>query len=489
MRTHLMLIGLSLVALPMLADGRSLGELEFQPCTLAPESVPVAIEAFCTTVPVPEDHDDPDGREIDLALAWVPARDNAAADPVFMLAGGPGQSARESYPGIAQAFADVRRRRHVLLLDQRGTGESNPLVCDMDAVLEAEMGEDADSDLMRQAAADCLAEIGDRADVRFYSTTDAIRDLDLVRQRAGAEQVNLVGISYGTRVAQQFAMRYPEQTRSIVIDSVVPNTLVLGAEHARNLENALALQFERCRVDDACSDALGDPRERLDALMALADGADAPLVSYRDPRTAEMREERLSRGHVASVVRMFAYSPATAALLPLSLHEAMEGRPEPLMAQARMLVSSLTQQINHGMQLSVMCTEDASEMVVDEADADSVLGNALVEVAQAQCAVWPTNPRPDGFRDPLTGDLPVLLLSGELDPVTPPSYGDAVVETLPNGRHLVLAGQGHSVLGTGCAPKLIARFLDTLDAAELDAECLDGLGAPPPFSGFHGWEP
>lgn len=489
MRTHLLLLGAALTALPMLAGARSLGDLEFEACTLAPESVPVAIEAFCTTVTVPEDHDAPDGRSIELALAWVPARDSAAADPVFMLAGGPGQSARDSYPGIAQAFADVRRQRHVLLLDQRGTGESNPLVCDMEAMLEMDLGEEPESEAMRQSAADCLAEIGDRADVRFYSTTDAIRDLDLVRQRIGADQVNLVGISYGTRVAQQFAARFPDHTRAIVIDGVVPNTLVLGADHARNLENALALQFARCTEDAACSDALGDPRAHLDALMALADGDDAPLVSYRDPRTAELHEERLSRGHVAAVVRMFAYSPATAALLPLTLNEAIQGRPEPLMAQARLLVSSLTQQINHGMQLSVMCTEDAAEMAPNEADADSVLGNALVEVSQAQCAVWPTNPRPEGFRDPLAGELPVLLLSGELDPVTPPAYGEEVAATLPNGRHLVLAGQGHNVLGVGCAPKLIARFLDTLDAAELDAECLDGLSAPPPFSGFHGWEP
>ncbi|TXK60687.1 alpha/beta hydrolase [Alkalisalibacterium limincola] len=227
----------------------------------------------------------------------------------------------------------------------------------------------------------------------------------------------------------------------------------------------------------------------LDRVLALADAGDAPVTAYRDASTGEVHEERLSRGHVAAVVRMYAYSPMTAALLPLTLAEAAAGRPEPLLAQARMLVSSLDQQIHHGMQLSVMCTEDADEMQAREEDADTVLGNELISMSLAQCAVWPRGERPADFREPLRGDLPVLVLSGELDPVTPPRYGDEIVAHLPRGRHLVLPGQGHTTIGIGCMPKLTARFIDTLDAAELDATCLEGLRAMPPFSGFYGWEP
>lgn len=480
--------GLALLALvPFSVQARSLGELEFEPCTLTTPGAAASVEAFCTTLQAPENHAEPEGRHIELALAWVPARNSAAPDPVFMLAGGPGQSARDSYPGARAAFADIRRNRDILLLDQRGTGGSNPLACSLEDLFAAEA--EASEAAMRQAALDCLAAIGDTADPRFYTTFDAIQDIDLVRRRIDAERINLIGISYGTRVAQHYARRWPEHTRSLIIDGIVPNTLVLGEEHARNLETALDAYFEACRTSPTCHGPLGDPRAVLDRLLALASDEDAPMVRYRDGITGELHEDRLTRGHIAAVARMYAYSPMTAALLPLTLAQAAGGHPEALMAQARMMVSSLDEQIHHGMQLSVMCSEDAGEMAVREDDADTVLGNELVTMTLAQCAVWPRRERPADFREPLRGDLPVLALSGEHDPVTPPRYGEEVVAHLPRGRHLVLAGQGHTTVGIGCMPKLSARFLDTLDAAELDTTCLDGLRAMPPFSDFYGWEP
>lgn len=485
---RIVLTGLALLVLfPGTLQARSLGELEFEACTLATPGAAASVEAFCTTLEVPENHAEPEGRQIELALAWVPARNSAAPDPVFMIAGGPGQSARESYPGAAGAFADIRRQRDVLLLDQRGTGASTPLVCSLQDLFEAEA--DASEEAMRKAARECLDDLGDDIDPRHFTTTDAVADLELVRQRIGAQSINLVGISYGTRVAQQYAKRHPGHTRSLVIDGIVPNSLVLGGEHARNLESALDAYFQACRDEAACGTTLGDPRAALDRLLALAASDEAPLVRYRDAITGELHEDRLTRGHVAAVARMYAYSPLTAALLPLTLAEASQGRPEALMAQARMLVASLDEQIHHGMQLSVMCSEDADELSAREEDAGSVLGNELITMSLAQCSVWPRGERPADFREPLRGDLPVLVLSGELDPVTPPRYGDEVVQHLPNGRHLVLSGQGHMTLGVGCMPKLTARFIDTLDAGELDTTCLEGLRAMPPFSGFYGWEP
>ena len=122
-------------------------------------------------------------------------------------------------------------------------------------------------------------------------------------------------------------------------------------------------------------------------------------------------------------------------------------------------------------------------------DEDLILGQALVGVTLNQCSVWPKGPVSVDFTEPLTLDVPVLLLSGEFDPVTPPRYGDEVAKSLPNGRHLVLRGQGHNVIGAGCMPKLFAQFLQTTDADALDASCLDDLAYVPPFTSFNGWEP
>lgn len=475
---------------PALGQARTFGSIEFEPCTLATAGSPSTVAAQCATISVPEDHSSPDGRRIDLALAWVPAEADGDPDPVFMLAGGPGQSARDSYPGIAPAFRDVRRKRHVLLLDQRGTGASTPLIC-RDSEGNANFSEpeaEDDIDVARGFAERCRDALSKDTDLRHFGTLDAIDDLDFVRRAISAEQINLVGISYGTRVAQHYAKRYPLQTRSIVLDGVVPNTLYLGQEHARNLEAALDLHFSRCSEDTACAERFGDARGLLGRVSAQL-RAQPRELRFRDPVSGESKVETLRFGHLAAVTRLFSYSPVTAALLPLALYEAEQGRGELLMAQAQMLMSQIGDSINHGMQLSVMCAEDADLLRVDPADEGSVLGTEFIAFSQAQCGVWPKKPRPADFHEALVSDTPALLLSGEYDPVTPPRYGEEVVAGLSKGRHLVLRGQGHNVLPIACTPKLVARFIDTLDAAELDVECLDKLAYTPPFAGFYGWEP
>lgn len=486
---HPFLLALLALASAPCVQARSYGTIEFEPCTLAPQYMAVSVEAQCGTLHVPEDRSQPDGRQIELALAWVPTEQGTETDPVFMLAGGPGQGARDSYPLLATAFREVLRKRHVILLDQRGTGGSNPMIC-RDKAGRGAVTESVDdsADAAAAFARRCLATLQAQADPRHYTTTVAVQDLDAVRAALGVERLNLVGISYGTRVAQQYLRAYPERVRSAVLDGVVPNTLVLGSEHAKNLEAALAQHFSRCTAHAACRERLGDPAENLRRLAAELRQTPRTL-RYRDAFSGEERTDQLNYGHLASVVRMYAYAPAVAAMLPLTLHEAVEGRAEPLMAQAQMMLGQVSEQIMHGMQLSVICSEDAAQLRADPADAGSVLGNEFIDFTLAQCATWPRGTMNEDFHAPLRSDAPVLLLSGEFDPVTPPRYGAQVLEGLSNGRHLVLRGQGHNVLGVGCTPKLVARFIDTAKPAELDAGCLDRLAYAPPFVGFYGWEP
>lgn len=480
---------LALGALASTAQARRYGSIEFEPCTLAPRYAAVSVEAQCGTLQVPEDRSQPTGRQIELALAWVPTEHGTETDPVFMLAGGPGQGARDSYPTIAGAFRETLRKRHVILLDQRGTGGSNPLICrDQQGRGAVTESLDDSPDAAAAFARRCLQDLSAQADARHYTTSVAVQDLDAVRTALGVEQLNLVGISYGTRVAQQYVRAFPERVRSVVLDGVVPNQLVLGSEHAKNLEAALDLQFARCLEHAPCKDRLGDPRANFQRLAAELRQSPRTL-RYRDAFSGEERTDSLTYGHLASVVRMYAYAPMAAAMLPLTLHEAAAGRAEPLMAQAQMMLGQVSEQIMHGMQLSVICSEDAAQLRADPADAGSVLGNEFVEFTQAQCGVWPRGAVPDDFHAPLRSAVPVLLLSGEYDPVTPPRYGEQVAQGLSNARHLVLRGQGHNVLGVGCAPKLLARFIDTAKPAELEAGCLDRLAYAPPFVGFYGWEP
>ncbi|MET0580383.1 MAG: alpha/beta hydrolase [Pseudoxanthomonas sp.] len=468
------------------AQARKLGSLEFKTCSLSTPFSGDALPAQCATLQVPENPAAPNGRKIGLKIAWIPAvKDDAAEpDPVFMLAGGPGQSALESYPQTAPAFADVRKKRHIILVDQRGTGGSNALTC-KEPIDETEL---PTPQVATDYTARCLATLSRRADPRFYTTTEAIQDLETVRKAIGAGNINLVGISYGTRVAQQYAARYPASTRTIVLDSVAPNSLVLGNEFSRNLEDALALQFALCAKTPACAQRMGNPREKLRALMTKLE-TDPPLVTYRDGVTGESKQDKLTPALVAGLVRMYAYMPLAASLLPLQVNEAANGRYDALMALSKMLGDQLSDSITMGMQLSVICSEDGGELKGNPDDEGTLLGNDFAEYLAAQCAIWPKGVRPAGFRAPLKTAVPALLLSGEFDPVTPSRYGDAVVRTLPNGRHLVLRGQGHNVIGIGCMPRLMGQFIDSADAKKLDAACLAKLAYTPPFTGFYGWEP
>src|SRR4249919_3808712 len=125
-----LLLTAGLLALPLSAHAeRSLGQLHFQPCTLASELGGQALDAQCTTLSVPENRAAANGRKISLAIAWLPATGEAEPDPVFLIAGGPGQSALESFPALVGVLSDVHKKRGLILVDQRGTGGSNKLTC------------------------------------------------------------------------------------------------------------------------------------------------------------------------------------------------------------------------------------------------------------------------------------------------------------------------------------------------------------------------
>ncbi|MBN8261141.1 MAG: alpha/beta fold hydrolase, partial [Xanthomonadales bacterium] len=211
------------------AKPRMYGAIAFTPCTLRSFMSRDSVEAQCATFEVPEDHANPGGRKIALNIAWLPATNEADAtpDPLFMLAGGPGQAAVETFPAMDPLLKEVRKRRHIVLVDQRGTGKSNKLAC-KPGDEAADGAVEPSPEAMRAQAAACVADLSKHADLRFYTTNDAVADLEAVRKAIGAAQVNLMGVSYGTRVAQQYAMHHPDAIRSIVLDSPVPNTIKLG---------------------------------------------------------------------------------------------------------------------------------------------------------------------------------------------------------------------------------------------------------------------
>jgi len=479
------------------ADVMQLGSLKLEPCDIGKggEGAPT-LRAYCTAFEVAENRAQPSGRQIRLRVAVV--RADAAqpeADPVVFLDGGPGGAASEDYPLIAGAFAELRRRHWLLLVDQRGTGGSNPLSCDEteeeSAPAAAPVSAPSSAPPAPRAAErvrDCAARLATRAAPQYYATSDAVADLEALRRALGGPRFDLLGISYGTRVAQQYAKRYPQAVRAIVLDSAVPNDLALGSEHARNLEDALTGLFARCRAQRSCAERFGDPYQTLLRVRARL-RAQPQRLEMRDPYTFRMQQQTIDEDKLGQLLRFYAYSPYTAALLPYVLAEADAGRYAPLLGQTQVVVGDVADHLNGGMALSVTCAEDVARLHPEPRDAGTVMGNALVEWLINVCPAWPHATAPADFAAPLAGPVPVLLLAGEHDPVTPPRYAAAIVRALPNGRVLTLAGQGHGLLSVGCTPRLLGEFIRTLDAQHLDAHCLRVLGQTPAFVDANGGNP
>jgi pimeloyl-ACP methyl ester carboxylesterase len=468
------------------------GSLELRPCELGQPHSGTSIAAWCAPFEVPEDRAQPNGRKLAMRLALVRSSAQVPADDlVTFIAGGPGQSAVESYPAVAPAMAAVLAHRNVLLLDQRGTGGSHPLSCRDDEPGVPGGAEDVhgfDAEAVRRETRHCLDQLSQDADVRFYTTTDAVADLEDARRALGSPKFDMLGVSYGTRVAQQYAMRHPDGLRTLILDGIAPNELVLGEDFAANLDAALKAQFARCDADEACHARFSDPYQTLyqlrDALRA-----NPHQVTFRDPQNYASVKRLLSEHALATVVRMFAYSPETAALLPLSIDAAARGDVGPLLGQAKLLTGDLGDTMDGGMQYSVICSEDADLLQPRPQDKDTILGDTMVEAFRAACSVWPHGQRPADFHQPVKSTVPALLMSGEFDPVTPPRYGEQVLKGLPNGRHFILKGQGHNVVARGCMPRLLDQFIDKADAKALDARCLDRLAPLPVFVGFNGATP
>jgi pimeloyl-ACP methyl ester carboxylesterase len=423
---------------------------------------------------------------IDLAVAVIPAeRSDVEPDPLFLLAGGPGQAATEVFPGALFLFDEINESRDIVLVDQRGTGGSNPLDCDP----PTDDVDGADDDKVVAWAEGCVEELSSKADVRLYTTTVAMADLDDVRRALGYETINLYGGSYGTRAALEYLRRYPEHVRAVIIDSVVPPDLALGTTVARDAQHALDLAFERCAADEQCSEAFPKLEEDFEALLAELDKGPRKLT-IDHPLTGNATEVTLKRDLVAGALRFWSYSPETSSLLPLLIHDTVETGDYDRLAEQLMLVGDASaNMLNLGMHFSVVCAEDVPFYNADDVavhNADTYIADFMTDRLSLICDVWPTGEVPADLKTPVESDVPVLILSGEADPVTPPEYGAAVAATLSNSLHLVAPGQGHGVMIRGCVSDLAADFIASGTLEGLDVDCVEELAAPPFFLNYSG---
>ncbi len=446
----------------------------------------LAHEVLCGSVARALDPARPDGPQIEVHYVVVPAlARRKLPDPVFLLAGGPGQSAISLAPQVMGVFARLNNRRDIVFVDQRGTGRSAPLDCDEPR--EVALAESADPQAQLRRLAACrerllkLPYVRSAADLGFFTTTLAMQDLDAVRQAIGAERINLVGASYGTRAGLEYQRQFPVAVRRSVLDGVAPPDMVLPASAATDAQAALDALFTACAAEAACAREWPLLRQAWDALLASLPRA----VSVPDPLTGKTESFTLTRELLLGAVRAPLYVPTLAAALPAAIHAASQGRFEALAALAGALSRRGGPRLYTGMHFAVICVEDAPRMDSARAAATRDFGDGLAPLYAQACTAWPRGAVPEAFYKIGPAATPVLLLSGGIDPATPPRHAARVVQALgAKARHVVVPNAGHGLLGSGCVPDLLYRFIDAADdtqALALDTACITAIPRPGAF--------
>ena len=415
--------------------------------------------AQCGTLTLPLDHSGQTPGTIPLAYAKVPAT-GTRTGTIVLLSGGPGQAALPLTTPIASLLKPLRSNYDIVTVDQRGTGESGAVDCTLNGTDDV---------------APCATKLGDKR--AFWNTPETAKDVEDLRRALGVDKLTLLGVSYGTKVASEYARRYPASTAALVLDSPVPVDGLDGYDQLRELGTPRVLK-EVC-YPGPCSATVSDPDAALAAAAKrLQKGAiSGPLVS----KTGRVTTARVSEAALYGAISASDLSPSLRAGLPAAIASLAEGDAAPLLHlgalepssggdvgdinTARLLATScIESRLPWAPESAVATRKDAVKAFVAERQAafapfspQTVLAQSVVGL----CENWPPTPRPEPVAY-LGPDVPVLVLSGRADLRTPLEDARRTAAQYPNAQVLAVPGVGHSVLTSdfsGCALKGTVAFL------------------------------
>lgn len=449
---------------------------ELTPCRIGELNV----AAQCGSLELPENRSEPASRTIPIRFAVLPASAAGShATPLLILVGGPGQAATSSGVPVARLLSEVRRNRDLVLVDQRGTGGSKALRCDVEEVPFARRFSVTPSE---REIAECHRSLD--ADTTQYTTLAALADYEAVRAALGYTRWNLWGGSYGTRVALAYMQAHPQSVERVVLDGAAPTDIELPLHFAKDGQASLDALLEACRADAACAKA----HPGLDVLVpSLLEriGVEGIVVDVAHPSRGNTEAVSMTRDGFLGGLRTLLYSSELSALLPFVLTRAHAHDDwSPFVAAVTALADMLNDQVDHlGMYLSVVCAEDVARVTSEDvggATQGTLFGSTLVEQARSWCNAWPAAKVPRTYYEPVRHSHPTLILSGARDPATPPRWGQLVAERLPNSLHVVTQAS-HGVTPLGCAPDVIARFIGAQQPLSTDTTCLADIPLIPFF--------
>lgn len=462
------MILISLLLVPVLLTAQN---LKLEPCEIAGTA-----GLRCGIHEVYENRESRSGRRIGLHVIVLPSLSQPAApDPVFFLAGGPGEAASDVVSFLAR-LKEIRQTRDIVVVDQRGTGRSNPLKCDLsvsDSLRALTTLEFPEGYLRR-----CLDKLAPKADVRWYTTPVAMDDLNEIREALGYRVINLYGGSYGTRAALVYMRRHPKTVRSVVLRAVAPTNMRALLPAARHTQVAFEGLIRDCKRDPQCAREFPDLQRELDGLLdRLATRPESVEVSLGN----ETVQLNITRDVFAGTLQFLLSGPETASAVPAIVRQAATGDLRPFTTIAAQL-GRVAGSWGLGMALTVLCSEDAVNIrssSIAAATKGTILGGAKVRNQLAACAEWPRARLPRGYHDPTRSKAPVLMISGELDPVDGLELAVEAARSLPNSIHLIIPSGTHQPQFPGCIQRLAARFLDRLALSPEETACVGEISRNP----------
>ena len=446
-------------------------KIPLSPCSAANGRV----QGMCGTYEVWENRQTQRGRKIKLNLMVIPTRaEKPEPDAVFDIQGGPGASTVQSGGGIAQVLID---KRDLVLVDQRGTGGSNRLDCDANGGIAASF----ERLFVLENLKACRERLEKIADLRQYTTSIAMDDLDEVRAALGYDRINVEGGSYGSTASLEYLRRHADHVRTVIVQGVVPPSYKLPLGFAPSVQQSLQAMFADCSADETCRTAFPKLREEFDAVLERL--AKTPAAFTLGPPTVTQPvQAKVGRDMFVDFLRRILYSPRGEGMLPSAIHAAFKGNLEPYAALCYNFSIRSQESFAMGMWMSVTCSEDVpfiTDAEVQRETKGTYMGDFRVRGQREVCTTWPAADVPRTFTDPVRSDRPVLLFSGAHDPAAPPRYAAEAVKYLPNSRHIVIRNAAHGA-GGPCVIGLIKRFVDQGSAAGLDASCVEQI-KPPAF--------
>ena len=411
-------------------------------------------------------------------------------EPVFIFSGGPGQGSADMASYYAQDYRKLRWERDIVLVDQRGTGQSNPLHCQR--IGDPDSAQTYLKDMFPEDyVKNCRKELEKKANLRYYDSTTAMQDIDDLRAALGYEQINIIGSSYGSYTGIVYMKYFPANVRSAFLTHVAMTNWTYSGSIAPNTEVALERLLSDCAIDPDCSSDYPILRQQIDQVLDQLKQAPASAWII-NPITGHSENVVFAYNNFIHGMRSMLYNTARSKWIPAFVHWASRGNFSPIAEYTANYLYGINRDLTDGMFLCVTCTETIPYINYEEAWAlaqGTFMGTYRLEQQQNACNWWVRGEHPPDFHQMYVMDIPTVILSGEIDPVTPPQHGKELAGYLPNSLHVVIPNTAHEfgTIWEGCFDDVVAQFIAQGSVDRLDASCVN-QHVRPPFVSWRDYE-